>query len=190
MACFKHWIPACAGMTEGLRSGIRQAWQRGYRDGDKPITTPVVIPAQAGIQEGRPRSEGVAGLIGWHVRLSLLQLSFPLRGNGLCKPLDSGLRRNDGGVEVRNSAGIAKGLSGWRQTYFDPLRHSGEGRNPRLQDVGGRAASGTSGRGREAGKLRDGRVYRMANSVVVPVIVIPATREWLVSTTGFRPSPE
>ena len=23
-------------------------------------------------------------------------LSFPLRGNGLCKPLDSGLRRNDG----------------------------------------------------------------------------------------------
>ena len=39
----------------------------------------------------------MAGFIGWRVRLSLLWLSFPLCGNGLLKPLDSGLRRNDGG---------------------------------------------------------------------------------------------
>ena len=29
-----HWIPAFAGMTEGLKSGICQEWQRGYRDGN------------------------------------------------------------------------------------------------------------------------------------------------------------
>ena len=28
------WIPAFAGMTEGLRSGICQEWQRGCRDGN------------------------------------------------------------------------------------------------------------------------------------------------------------
>ena len=50
MACFNHWIPACAGMTEG--------------------------------------------------------------------------------VKVRNSAGIAKGLSGWRETHSHPRRHSSEGWNP------------------------------------------------------------
>ena len=47
----------------GLKSGIRQEEQRGYRDGDKPIPTPVVIPAKAGIQAGRLRSEGMAGFI-------------------------------------------------------------------------------------------------------------------------------
>ena len=54
--------------------------------------------AQAGIHEGGP-GEGVARFAGWHVRLSLLWLSFPLRGNDLCKPLDSGLRHNDGRVD-------------------------------------------------------------------------------------------
>ena len=28
---------------------------------------------------------------------------------------------------------MAKGLSGWQQTLPEPRRHSGEGRNPRLQ---------------------------------------------------------
>ena len=39
----------------------------------------------------------MAGLAGRRVGLSLLWLAFPLRGNGLSKPLDSGLRRSDGG---------------------------------------------------------------------------------------------
>ena len=55
MACLNHWIPAFAGMTQGLRLGFFREWQGGYRDGDKPILTPVVIPAQAGIQEGGAR---------------------------------------------------------------------------------------------------------------------------------------
>ena len=84
-------------MTERLQSGIRQAWQRSCRDGDKPIPTPGVIPAQAGIHEGGPGSAGVAGFVGWRVRLSLLWLSFLLCGNGLFQPLDSSLRWNDGG---------------------------------------------------------------------------------------------
>ena len=46
-------------------------------------------------------SEGMAGFAGRHVRLLFLYLSFPLCGNGLLKPLDSGLRRNDseGGIK-------------------------------------------------------------------------------------------
>ena len=47
-------------------------------------------------EEGGPEGEGMAGFIGWRVEL-LLCLSFPLRGNSLLKPLDSGLRRNDEG---------------------------------------------------------------------------------------------
>ena len=52
MACLNHWIPAFAGMTEGLKSGIWWEWQKGWQDDDKPTSTSVVIPAKAGIQEG------------------------------------------------------------------------------------------------------------------------------------------
>ena len=47
-----------------------------------------------------------------HVRLSCL-LSFPLCGNGLFQPLDSGVRRNDGRVDSglrRAATGILGGL--------------------------------------------------------------------------------
>ena len=37
----------------------------------------------------------MAGFMGWRAGGHPFKLSFPLRGNGLCKPLDSGLRRND-----------------------------------------------------------------------------------------------
>ena len=49
-----HWIPAFAGMT--VWAGVRHSavMAEGYRDGDEPTSTPVVIPAKAGIQEGRP----------------------------------------------------------------------------------------------------------------------------------------
>ena len=82
-------------------------------------------------EESRRGGRGVkeARFIRWRVGLSCLWLSFPLCGNGLCKSLDSGLRRaatgllpsrripdflsiNDGGAGVRNSAGMAEGLSG------------------------------------------------------------------------------
>ena len=118
-----------------------------------------------GIQKGGPGSEGTAEFAGWRVGRQPLKLSFPRYGNGLCKPLDSGLRRaatgilggsfqtplyrlrpvcpaccrqgiqgflsiNDGGAEVRHLSGIAKRLSGWRQTHSDLRRHSSEGWNP------------------------------------------------------------
>ena len=53
-----------------------------------------------------------AGLVnGWRV-LSDAQvgLSFPLRGNRLSKPLDSGLRRNDEVAGFYPSAGLIAGL--------------------------------------------------------------------------------
>ena len=43
-------------------------------------------------RRGRSEDEGVAGFSGCRVGLSLSWLSFPRCGNGLCKPLDSGLR--------------------------------------------------------------------------------------------------
>ena len=60
-------------------------------------------------------------------------LSFPRCGNGLSNPLDSGLRRNDGGgcdqafvgmtvgAAVKNLPGMARGLSGWRPACFLPI---------------------------------------------------------------------
>ena len=51
-----------------------------------------------------------ARFIRWRVRLSFLWLAFPRCGNGLLKPLDSGLRRNDcGGLDQefgRNGRGV------------------------------------------------------------------------------------
>ena len=44
------WILAFAGMTVGAASAILSGIAKGYRNGDKPIPTPVVIPAKAGIQ--------------------------------------------------------------------------------------------------------------------------------------------
>ena len=56
-------------------------------------------------RRGRPGGKGVAGFIEWHVGLLSLELSFPLCGNGLFKPLDSGLRRNDEEVMTMTACG-------------------------------------------------------------------------------------
>ena len=48
----------------------------------------------------------MTGFIGWRVGWPSLELSFPLRGNILNKPPDSGLRRNDELPEDRTVAGI------------------------------------------------------------------------------------
>ena len=58
-----------------------------------------------------PGGEGVAGFGGWRVGSLSLWLAFPLCGNGLSKPLDSGLRlpaagRNDDGGWITALAGI------------------------------------------------------------------------------------
>ena len=73
--------------------------------------------------------KGWQGLTDARVRLSFL-LSFPLRGNGLLHhwiPACAGMTK---GAKVRNLSGMAKKLSGCRQTYPDPRRHSSEGWNP------------------------------------------------------------
>ena len=64
----------------------------------------------------------MAGFVGWRVRLSLLWLSFPLCGNGLSKPLDSGLHRNDGMVDSGLRRAATDFLGGLFQT---PLYHLG-----------------------------------------------------------------
>ena len=87
-------------MTRGVRLGFFREWQRGCRDGDKPILIPVVIPA--------------------------------------C------------------------------------LQQAGEGWNPGKRGRGGEGMADFAG---------------CPPSVVAPV-VIPAMREWLIKTTGFRPAPE
>ena len=60
------------------------------------------FPPPSSFQRRLESRRGGRGMQGWQglsdarVQLSLL-LSFPHRGNGWSKPLDSGLRRNDGG---------------------------------------------------------------------------------------------
>ena len=54
-------------------------------------------------RRGRGGDKWMADFIGWLFGSLFLWLSFPRCGNGLLKPLDSGLRRNDGGGEFRLS---------------------------------------------------------------------------------------
>ena len=63
---------------------------------------------------------------------------------------------------------------------FLPRRHSSEGSPAWMQVVERRLeqAAEESRRGGRGGE--GGKVYPMAHSVVVPVVVIPALREWLV----------
>ena len=92
MGCVEHWIPACAGMTGFLltatpfafllfssylpRRHSSEGWNPGRRveRSEAPRFCPPV--------PNRPNADP--------------SMSFPLCGNGLYKPLDSGLRRNDG----------------------------------------------------------------------------------------------
>ena len=114
-------------MTEGLRVRNSAGMAKGLSGWQPTFFLLVVIPAKAGIQEGGPGCQ--VDNAGDACRDNPW-LSFPLRGHGLSKPLDSSLRRaapgflpsrriqdflsiNDGEAGVRNSAGMAKGLSGW-----------------------------------------------------------------------------
>ena len=88
-----------SGIAKGL-SGWRQTHSgpRRHSSEGSPAWMQVVEPRlEQAAEESRRGGRGVQGwqgLSGAHVRLSLL-LSFPLSGNGLYTPLDSGLRRND-----------------------------------------------------------------------------------------------
>ena len=106
MACFNHWIPACAGMTVGAEG---KAFGRHGRGAVGMATNPLLLPSSFMDRKSCMRREG----------------RMPVAAQ----------RR----LESRK---------------------------------GGRRVKGD-------------RVYRMARSVVIPLIVIPAVRVWLVSTTGF-----
>ena len=103
------------GMTAGAVGCCRA---QVCQDGDKPISIPIVIPAQAGIQEG-----GGAVVNGWPILADgalgghPFKLSFPLCGNVLLNhwiPAFAGMTE---GAAVRHLSGMAKGLSGCQPVY-------------------------------------------------------------------------
>ena len=84
--------------------------------------------SRRGIQEGEAAVvKGWQGSSDARVRLSLL-LSFPRRGNGWSKSLNSGLRRNDGGARLdsgvcRTAMGILDCLLPTPLYHLCPFRH-------------------------------------------------------------------
>ena len=96
MAYLNHWIPAFAGMTTGMKMGFLPFRQ--------PLCHACRIPDLSPLRHsGAGRNPGGRGqgINGWQILPDGLLgcracvLSFPLRGNGLSKPLDSSFRWND-----------------------------------------------------------------------------------------------
>ena len=124
-----HWIPAFAGMTARRKSRIRHSSE------SSPAWMQVVEPRlEQAAEESRRVVPGCWVDSGFHGfapgRDDTLGCHSRLCGHVLYKPLDSGLRRNDGEAEVKNPS-------------FQ--------RKLACMDAGGRAASGTSGRGIQGG---------------------------------------
>ena len=90
----------------------------------EPFLVSVVIPAKAGIQEGGDTVVKGCRFYRMARWLSFL-LSFPLCGNGLNKPLDSGLRRND--------EELASGFSGITEGWDSGFCRNDEGLDSRLR---------------------------------------------------------
>ena len=139
-------------------------------------TLPRVIPAQAGIQAGDAAvARGWRALPDGRVRLSC-PWSCPLCGQGLSKPLDSGLRRNDGGgFRLSPDGTVVPGcFCQTRLCHLNPagvsindditLRHSSASWNPGGGWRGGVGMAGFAG---------------CPRSVTVPV-AMPAVRAGLV----------
>ena len=78
-------------------------------------------------------------------------LSFPPSGNVCNKPLDSGLRRNDGGGQGLTFVRHSKGLSEWRQTHSYLRCHSSEG-SPAWMHVVERRLEPAAEESRKAGR--------------------------------------
>ena len=93
MACVKHWIPACAGMT-----GLLIHWHTFCSSAVLIILTPSSFQRRL---ESRRAESGCETDCDFPRSAGVTRLSFPLCGHGLCNPLDSGLRRNDGGEGCR-----------------------------------------------------------------------------------------
>ena len=152
MACFNHWIPAFAGMTE--RAGVRNSagmaeglsgWQPTFSFSSSFRRRPESRKAGRGVKGRQGLSDSALGCCGCHSRSAgmacfnhwIPRPSFQTRLYHLhpCRRACAGMTEGEipgfGGMTERAAApifsGMAKGLSGWRETYFDPRRHSGEG---------------------------------------------------------------
>ena len=115
MDYYNHWIPACAGMTgvvnSGLSatvSGIRQPVIMKSRACREARTTPP--PSFQRRLESRKAGRGVRRIARVTPARIAHKWSFPPRREWMNQPLDSGLRRNDGGAVAENLPGMAGGL--------------------------------------------------------------------------------
>ena len=164
MACLNHWIPAYAGMT-------------GWWIPRPLFQTRLYHPALAGAPpEDAYRTQAVEPRLGGYGHPALSpHTGHPVHkqaaeGNwnyfgDLCQtPLYCGsaeLAERPASMQacpLNDGGGVIPAPS-----PFQPCRHSGEGRNPRLQDAGGRAVSGTRGRGNwnHLGRLFQTPLYRL-----------------------------
>ena len=96
-----HWIPACAGMTEGAIDPVRQPLCA------LPFSSSLHCSLFA--QAGAGMTTGVSFWILQKIRDATAAVTG-------CR-----LRRHDGGAEVRNLLGIVKRLSRWQPTCFLPV---------------------------------------------------------------------
>ena len=85
---------------------------------------------------------------------------------------------------------MAKGLSGWRLTYADPVVIYGQDVRYAAKGQDARSRPAKAGIQESGGAVMNSvLVCRLARSAVVPVIVLPAVRAGMIKPTGFRPSP-
>ena len=213
--------PACAGMT----AGWIQAPPKRARLSPLPVNTTSksnamrLSPRRHSSESWNPGNGAGGGSDCWILqtpnRAACPWRSYPLCENGLLKPLDSDLCRNDNEKQKSlaaipmarlpqsfvNDSGSAlldpacAGMTAWwiqappKRARLSPLpvnatsksnamrlcprRHSSESWNP---------GNGTGG-----AVTAD---FTDAESRGLPVAVIPAMREWIIKTTGFRSLPE
>ena len=131
MTCFNH--PACSRQVDsGLRRNDGGGWGQKFvrnRNGTVGMARNAFPPPSSFQRRLESRRAGQR-VKGWQ---GLSDGTFGHRACG-CHSRYAGMTYFNhwipacagmtAGVEVRNSAEIAKGLSGWRQTYFGPRRHS------------------------------------------------------------------
>ena len=145
-----------------------------------PFRPPLSFQRRLESRKAGRGSEGMAGFAGWRVGLSLPWLSFPLCGNVLLKPLDSGLRRNDNGgcgqVFFENDKRVRR-IASHLVLYSSSFQ-----RRLACMDAGGRAASGTGRRGIQGTKPEKSKNCRILQA---PDCVAPLWRSFPLCGNGL-----
>ena len=131
MEGLNHWIPACAGMTEGLKSGICQTWQKGLSGwqqthADPPSSFQRKLESSGLLHTFPPGGNDHLWVIPASVIRAIrltpcLQQAGPARLPGF-RPAPACCRQ--AGMTEGLKSGICqtwqKGLSGWQQTHAEP----------------------------------------------------------------------